>query len=245
MGAIKIFTGLIILFTWNAKPIHSSKNDFKKITAINLIYKMPVVMWDSTIKVLETTYNVYYYEDLIMYKLNYEFDSSVNRETVLEEKRSYYFVFQKDSIYGFKYFIKPSWESNQRLNKDSLLKTNKLESNTYDTLVNYKPDSVYNKRDKIVKVYKDPSNHATNQSEKFDLYFYYSKDLKDIPETFSRKMDNESGMKLYKIIVAARGGYYKEYKLTFPPREFLLEMKEIIIENQEEILRYFKSYKEQ
>ena len=75
--------------------------------------------------------------------------------------------------------------------------------------------------------------------EKFDLYFYYTKDLKDISETFSRKMDNVKGMKLHKILVKVSGGFYKEYNITFPPRELLQEMKEITIENKDEIMNYF------
>ena len=56
-------------------------------------------------------------------------------------------------------------------------------------------------------------------------------------------MDNIGGMKLCKILIKVSGGYYKEFKTSFPPRELLQEMKEITIENKDEILGYFKKYK--
>jgi hypothetical protein len=45
-------------------------------------------------------------------------------------------------------------------------------------------------------------------------------------------MDNEKGMKLIKILVKARGGFYKEFNTNFQPRELLLEMKEISYRKQ-------------
>jgi hypothetical protein len=220
----------------------------EKLTAISLIKKTPIVNWDKSITTLELYYTVYYYKDFVMYKFNYEFDSLYNHETVLQEMRYFLFVSHKDSTYGYKYFFKPHppVNINQRVNKDSLLITNKFESNLYDTLINLKPDSVYNNKNQIIKVYKNPpSPNPAPMVEKFDLYFYYTKDLKDISETFSRKMDNVKGMKLNKILVKVSGGFYKEYNITFPPRDLVQEMKEITIENKDEIMNYFGKYQQQ
>jgi hypothetical protein len=57
-------------------------------------------------------------------------------------------------------------------------------------------------------------------------------------------MDNVKGMKLYKSAGSSKRRFYKEYSMTFPPREFVLEMNEINIENRDEILGYFKKYKD-
>lgn len=217
----------------------------EKLTAISLIKKTPIVNWDKSITTLEIYYTVYYYKDFVMYKLNYEFDSIFNHETVLKERRYFHFVSHKDSTYGYTYFAKPNppVNMNQRVNKDSLLITTKFESNLYDTLINFKPDSIYNEKNQMIKVYKNPpSPNSAKMVEKFDLYFYYTKDLKDIPETFSRKMDNVKGMKLTKILVKVSGGFYKEYNITFPPRELLQEMKEMTVENEDEIMNYFRKY---
>lgn len=245
----KIILSIIIILLGQSKLLNcGDQHASEKLTAISLIKKTPIVNWDKSLTTLEIYYTVYYYKDLVMYKFNYEFDSLYNHETVLQEMRYFYFVSHKDSAYGYKYFAKPNppVNINERVNKDSLLITDKFESNLYDTLINFKPDSVYNNKNELIKVYKDPpSPNPAKMVEKFDLYFYYSKDLKDIPETFSRKMDNVKGMKLYRILVKVSGGFYKEYNITFPSRELIQEMKEITIENKDEILNYFRKYQQQ
>ena len=239
---------LLIIFLGESKLLNcGGQHAFEKLTAINLIKKTPIVNWDSSLTTLEDYYTVYYYDNLIMYKLNYNYDSLVNDEPVLHEMRFFFLVFHRDSSYGYKYFITPNppINVNQRANKDSMLVKNKFESNIYDTLINFKPDSTYNNKDEIIKVYKNPpSSNSATQPEKSDLYFYYTKKLKDVPETFSRKMDNIKGMKLSKILIKVSGGYYKEFNMSFPARELLQEMKEINVENKDEILGYFKKYKE-
>jgi len=224
------------------------KEQSDKIRAITLKQQTPVINRDNSTTIVGGTYDVYLYNDLEMYKLNYRFDSMVNNELVFQEYRDYYFVSHRDSAYGYQYLIKPDKAlfNNVRYKKDSLLKFKRFESDIYDTLLNVKPDSVYRKKEEIVKIYKNPPTVDTvQQVEKFDLYFYYTKKLKDIQETFSKKMDNEKGMKLVKIVVKASGGFYKEFNMTFPPREHFLEMKEIVIENRDEVLKYFKRYKEE
>ncbi|HEY5967824.1 MAG TPA: hypothetical protein VIU35_07580 [Chitinophagaceae bacterium] len=223
-----------------------SDNEFE-LRAINLIKTTPLVNRDNSQSIMENRYNVYYYKDLIMYMFNYRFDSLVDNEMVLQETRYFYFVSHKDSAYGYKYQIKIDETNTHRMRykKDSLLKSYGFESNVYDTLINFKPDSIYNKKNEIIKVYKNPrSGNIAQQVEKSDLYFYYNKELKNISETFSRKMDNIKGMKLYKIVIKVSGGYYTEYEFTFPPRELLQEMKEITIENKDEIMSYFRKYQE-
>lgn len=233
---------IILLFSKLNSSICRNFHTREKLTGISLIKKTPVVDRDSSLIMMENYYNVYYYEDLIMYKLNYTFDSLNNHEHILQETRFFFLVFHKDSVNGYAYFIKPGSFDNRKVNKDSVLKVHKFESDVYDTLINFKPDSTYQDKDNVVRLYKDPPN-AVKQTEKFNLYFYYTKKLKGIPETFSRKMDNLNDMKLTKILIKVSGGYYKEFNTTLPPRELLQEMKELNIENKDEILAYFKRYK--
>ncbi|HET6766256.1 MAG TPA: hypothetical protein VFH08_02615 [Chitinophagaceae bacterium] len=249
MSLNNIILSIIIILLGESKFLNcGDQNPPEKLTAISLIKKTPIVNWDKSVTTFEIYYTVYYYKDLAMYKINYEFDSLYNHDTVLQEMRYLLFVSHKDSTYGYKYFNKPNppININQRVKKDSILITNKFESNIYDTLIHLKPDSVYNNKNQIIKVYKNPpSPNPAPMVEKFDLYFYYTKDLKDVSETFSRKMDNVKGMKLNKVLVKVSGGFYKEYNITFTPRELVQEMKEITIENKDEIMTYFRKYQQQ
>lgn len=243
-----IILSIIIILLGESKFLNcGDQHASEKLTAIRLTKKTPIVNWDKSLTTLEIYYTVYYYKDFVMYKINYEFDSLFNGESVLQEMRYFFFVSHKDSTHGYKYFVKPNppIDINQRVNKDAVLIPNKFESHLYDTLINFKPDSVYNNKNQIIKVYKDPpSPNPARMVEKSDLYFFYTKDLKDISETFSRKMDNVKGMKLNKILVKVSGGFYKEYNMTFPPRDLLQEMKEITIENKDEIMHYFRNYQQ-
>ena len=248
IGIHKLIGSLVIIVVTYIEHFSCGiKSESDKLTAISLRQQTPVINRDSSITMIGGTYNVYYYNELLMYKFNYRFDSIVNNQLVFQEARSFYFATHKDSAYGYKYMVKldKTNTDNVRYRKDSLLKFYSFESNIYDTLINFKPDSIYKQEGEIVKVYNNPpSADSVQQSEKFDLYFYYTKKLKDIPETFSKKMDNEKGMKLIKILVKASGGFYKEFNTTFQPREHLLEMKEIPIENKNEIMHYLRRYQE-
>lgn len=238
----------VLLILSEAKLLNcKNQNDLEKLTAITLTKKTPIMNWDNSLTMIESYYNVYYYGDFIMYKINYEFDSLVEDQAVLQEMRHFFLVFHRDSSYGYKCFPKPNsnLDSNQRVKTASEISSDKFESHVYDTLINFKPDSTYNNKDEIIRVYKNPpSGNAVPQPEKHDLYFHYTKKLKGVPETFSRKMDNIKGMKLTKILIKVSGGYYKEFNMTFPPRELLQEMKEINVENKDEIMNYFKKYQE-
>ena len=44
--------------------------------------------------------------------------------------------------------------------------------------------------------------------------------------------------------MVAHGGYWEQYKQILPERELLLEMKEIPVENADEVLNYFKNYEQ-
>lgn len=217
----------------------------EKLTAISLIQKTPLVNRDKSISIMENYYNVYYYEDLVMYKFMYRFDSVSNNELMLQDVRFFFFVFHKDSSSGHIYYIKsdPLVNYNRRVNKDSLLKRNLFEANVYDSLADLKPDSIYQHKDEIIRVYKNPpSASSAQQTEKYDLYFHYTRKLKDVPETFSRKMDNIKRMKLSKILIKVSGGFNNQFNTTFPPRELLEQMTELEIDDENEIMNYFKDY---
>lgn len=204
-----------------------------------------MVNWDSTLINSNQSYDVYYYQDIIAYKLNYRFDSLVNGKSVLQENRSFLFIFHKDSLFGHSYYLNSNpLLPNERLNVDSVLTKNRFETTIWDTIFNMRPDSSYNDADgNLVKVYFNPVPPKQSH-EKFDLYLYYSKKFNYVHETFSKKMDNVNRMKLYKVRVVASGGYYEEHKMTFPQREYLHEMKEVPAEDQEDIFAHFKKYKD-
>jgi hypothetical protein len=232
-----------ISFSYNTFKFCTIKSADKKIRAIHLIYNLPTVNWDSSIINMNNTYDVFYYKDYIMYRFPYLFDSTVEGKLVLQEERPNYFVFHRDSISGYNYYPRPDPAVHEgKLPVDSVLKYT-FQSTAYDSFFSWKPDSsYYDAEGNLLNVY----NYAATikYPENFTYYFYYSKNLKDIRETFSKKMDGIKNRKLFKIRIIAHGAYYKEYNMTFPQRETLLEMKEVSLQNKDEILTYFNKYKQ-
>lgn len=212
-----------------------------ELSAFTVSNTLPIVNWDGSMTVLSDKYDVYYYGDQVMYQFYYNFDSTVNGKLLLKETRKEFFLLHKDSVWGYRfdpnpYHIVP--DSIYLL--DSIMKNHSFTSHKYDTLLKMKPDTVFTKDGEIQKVYSPPTSDSF--PEKFRLTFHYRKGLNSLKETFSVAMDNVPEMKLSKISIYAPGMFYKQYNMTFPPREYVMEMKELAVENKEEILGYFEKY---
>lgn len=241
----KIAICILVIIPFSYKGFHSCSNKpvYDQVRAVHVISNLPVVGWDSSITEVNTYYDVFYYRNFIMYSFLYRFDSIVNGKRLLQEYRNYFFVFRKDSLFGYVYYPKLNHTMPEgRLSVDSVLTSSSYESNVYDSLLYLKPDSsYYNAEKNLVRVYHHPPKKGN--PENYNLFLYYTTKLKGVKETFSKKLDNVKNMKLFRIRILADEAYHEEYKMTLPKREILLEMKEIPIENQEQVLSYFNEYK--
>lgn len=213
------------------------------IRAMRIIGTMPAISADTSF-VISDSYDIFYYEDLVMYKFHYRFDSLFNGRMIMHESRPNFFVFHKDSVFGYSYYPRPDASTPEgRLSRDTEFDRNGFTPFKFDSAFNRKPDSLFVDNQKhLVKVFNPQSSEK--YPEKFTYYLYYSKKLAGLTESFfSRSMDNEKGMKLFRIRIVAHGHYYDESKVTLPQREILYEMTEIPLENRDEVLGYFDRYK--
>jgi hypothetical protein len=215
------------------------------ITAIHLVNSTPIVNWDSSLTDITKDYDVFYFKDLILYRFMYIFDSSFNRRPVLLEKRNFFFIFHKDSSFGYSYYTdRPDRKSVARENVDSVLNEGRFRTDGYDTLLIRKADSSFINADgDLVKIYKYPSSPTYPENSTF--YAYYTKRLAKIPESLSKKLDNIQYKKLFRIRAVAHGGYYQQFNMRFPEREVLLELKEFENYNKEEVMHYFRIYQQE
>ena len=215
------------------------------LRVIYVVSHLPLVNRDGSVWNHTSFYYVFYYDDIVMYKFNYGFDSTVNGKRLVQEVRNKFFVFQKDSLFGYTYYPAPNHPlGTDRLLVEPALQTNSFRDNKLDSLLNFKVDSSYfDTQNNLVKIYNLPA--SKDYGEKFTVYLYYTKELKDIPETFSEKMDNVKDMKLFKARIVGHGMYYDPDKVYFPERESSNEIKEVPIENREEIIGYFNRYKKE
>ena len=236
------FIGVLFILCGCIQSDKYSLND-DEIYAVNITGSMPAITPDTSFT-MSNSYNIFYYGNLIMYRFEYGFDSLVNGKLLLHEARPNFFVFHKDSLFGYSYYPHPDTVAKDvRISIDTMFKRNAYEPFKFDSAFTHKPDSLYfDEQENLVKVYN--TSASIKYPEKFIYYLYYSKKLAGLNDGFfSRSMDNESGMKLFRIRIMALGHYYEEYKMTLPQREFLYEMKKVPVQDTAEIIGYFRKYK--
>jgi len=221
----------------------------KKIEAIEVL--------DLSASMGETFYRAYYLDDLVMYQSQYlvdssvnqfEFDSSTNKfsnnVTLLSSQwKDRFFIFQKDSMYGYNYDPYRSTEDNLRLKADSIIKF-VSGTNRFDSFLTVKPDSVIWNADKteVKEVYFFPKQENIPLGH---LNMYYSKKLSHLKESFNRIVDNAKKMKLFKTETVFSEFYSEKDKKLWPPIIYKTEMREFFPKNPEEIIDYFNKYKKE
>lgn len=205
----------------------------------------------------ESFYRVYHWGDLVLYQSQYHFDSSEvplkmnspGKETtpsentvLLSEWRSKFFVFHKDSSYGYSYNRHSTIENRKRLRVDSSLKL--IQGwNGFDSVIANKPDSSswLQNHSVLREVYCYLETDSTPSGR---LILMYSKNLDSIKESLNSAVDRIKKMKLYKFQFAINKFYDKRTKQEWPAMEMLgKEMTETTIKNADEITSYFDQYK--
>ena len=204
-------------------------------------YSVPLPKKDGGFLLADTRYDVYYYRDLLMFKVYYTYDSSLNNRSLLREERTYNLVFHKDSIYGQVFYQIPRFDkTRERIVVDSIVRRVRYESDVYDTFSRMKPDSSYMEGDDLVKVYQIEPTAAF--PEKYTYSFYYSPTINPPTEYFSRSMENVKNMRLFKIKMLAHGGQWPNESYRYPERELKLEMSLASNAGKEEAMKYFNKY---
>src|ERR1043165_6485013 len=102
---ISIF--VIIFFSLRNFSSCDSNKDDVSIRGVKLLYHVSILNGDSILN-FDTSYDVYYAGDLVIYKFFYVFDSSVNGNSLKRENRDFLFIFQEDSLFGYLYDPNPN-----------------------------------------------------------------------------------------------------------------------------------------
>ena len=204
----------------------------------------------------ETFYRVYYFDDLVIYQSQYRFDSSVKQlstdsstnkvsshiSSISSQWRNQFFIFHKDSSYGFSFDPYRGSENNLRLRVDSTIMFIKG-TNRFDSFLTVKPDSIIwnaNKSElKEVFLLSRKNNIPEGR-----IGLYYSKNLNHLKESFNPKVDNAKRMKLFKVEAIFNDSYDENGKLVWPSMVDRTEMKEIKTNISEQLREYINNYKE-
>lgn len=201
----------------------------------------------------ENYYRVYHWNNLTMYESQYRFRSRESHlqidstsgqmrsvdTLVLSETRVKYFVYHRDSSYGYSYDPNKKYDG-LRIKVDSAVQLI-TGTNTFENILALKPDSViWNKNRTLLKeVYAFPSSEDAPSSR---WTFWYSKKMNKIGETFSRILDSVKRMKLYKAEYDGETFYFEKGKVQWPAVKSVTEMKVITIDTPDVVRRYFERY---
>jgi hypothetical protein len=236
-----LFLFPLVLFLFKLTSCKNSQVKLRK--GYQIIRTTPLVNNDGSIYEINDKYEVYYLDDVFIYNFYYQFDSAVNGKNLVHESRANIFIYQKDSLWGQLYYPRKNFSnSGRRVSVDSILSKSLFENSKFSFLQISRPDSLYSDTaGNFVKVYNLPVNDSL--PEQSIARFFYNKNFFDYKESLARSMDTSNNMKLFKIVIEAQGYFYKEYNLAFPKREYLTEVKEIEVENKDEILNYVNRYR--
>lgn len=212
------------------------KND---ITAIHYVVKLPLVTGDREYFDFSTTTPIYYFEDLIIYKLPYTFDSlkmtyhiktdSISQEQIMTETRYNYFVYKN----GIWYRSIEQLDSNKILEVDSIVKRVATPLNIQSII--YSPNNTLLERRNLEKgnIVIDKYMPKTKPDETYNdtTLFYYSKAMKPIRFSLSPFLDSLTNAKLYKIQLIYNEAYSEKYSITMPQRDLIYEIKKVNVED--------------
>jgi hypothetical protein len=237
-----IFSTILLALFFQYTPCCDSMDQNSEIRGINFFYHIPFANPDPEKPDMDVQYDIYYYRKIRVYKIYYSFDSLYNDQIVSTTARYYYFIFHIDSSRGKIYGMDTSQQfARKSFPVDSMIRSNSFNSNKFDTLLYSKPDTVRKlKNGDLVKIYRFPTH--PEEPSTYIVHMHYTKGLKGIRESFTSKMDNEPGRKLYRISTFASAAYYKETNLHMPAREYYLVMREIVVKNKKEVMRFVSQY---
>src|SRR5215831_14268856 len=133
---IALMAGLLILCRCKQLDIH-------QVRAVHIEGNIPAILPDTSYTI-SNAYDIFYYDNLTMYKFEYRFDSLVNGKLLLQESRPNFFVFSNDSVFGYSYYPHSDSKSIEgRIAVDTMFKRNAYEPFKFDSTFHYKPDSLF------------------------------------------------------------------------------------------------------
>ena len=250
----RFMMSLFIVFSCILIISFKGVNSCKPGKANNNIIAIEVTISDPILG--EDYYRVYYIDNWIINHSRYQFDSSETQlqidsnsnqlsgkmDLLLSEKRDMFFVFHKDSSFGYNYDANWEMKNNIRLSVDSVLKERTLQPGNLNSILNLKADSISwsDDRSELKEVY---IFQPTKEIPTIRRILYYSKELKHIKETFLKEIDLAKKMKLYKIEGYSEQHYSEKEKRLWPTMKSRSEMKQIPINNLSQIMEYIDKYK--
>jgi hypothetical protein len=192
-----------------------------------------------------TWVHIYYRDNFILYEYPFSYDSSLSnweiteRKELLNEERLYYFIYNKDSSSGIKY---EQQSTQNNLPVDSMLTVMGVGERGLDSFSQVKPDSSFaNKKAGTLKeVFRHKGTKGT--VDNFTISLYYSKNLNDIPASFSSTLDKAKKMKLVQIEILFDQASMEAQEKKISKRDYRVQMVRYQPKDLDVINAFFDRY---
>lgn len=190
---------------------------------------------------------IYYYQGLTAYKLTYRLDSLDTLGNLIGSQKKYrFFVYKKGDTHGYFYNSSDSKLGN-KVPADSMLKHG----------IWCEANNLYaGFSENIIKLVATNSNKDSGTLHEFYVYrrkndstisgnfsFSFSDKIKGIEYSLSKELDSLKSMKLYNVKMEGHIQYQKNGKSIYDTLRTVEDLKEIVVIDSAEILRYFNRYK--
>lgn len=226
--------------------LNKSKLIFADIQGIKVTQVFPKINNDGALQGYDTSsVYIYYYKNMILYKMPYEHNLIVNNKLEKSEIRHHYFIYTKGDSLGFNYDDYKS-ASIQQVPVDSIFKNEWIkQTKLYPIIYNNNATMIYKKTNKdsgtLYEIYSIKGK--TDPGLSGSLFLMFTNELKNINYSLSKELDSISKMKLCSVKIVSDKRYFKGYSVTMDSYESSYKIEKILVANYPEDLIYFDRYK--
>jgi hypothetical protein len=197
-----------------------------------------ILNYDTTVDI------IFACNDIRVSKKIYPYQLIEDGKIIKTENIARFFVFQKDSIYGYVYDTTIGI-INSRQHIDTATGLNVILNNAIENDFNkFLPKKIKFFKDSINSNYKEIYEIKIEEDSTIKLIWEltFNEKYKNYPQSISKYMDSLSKSKLVEIKSYNPSRYLKQYNLTMDAFEFIYKMEFVEIEDKTEIFRLIDLY---
>ncbi|MCX6315999.1 MAG: hypothetical protein NTW29_01810 [Bacteroidetes bacterium] len=250
----KVFTipFLISIFANCGSNRNYSNSSSDEIREVKIEISFPTLSTGNQFIIVKDSQFISQYKDFVVWQFPYnkEFNSNVfdRDDNIIEHKfikteiNVQRFIYKKGERFGF-YFDSLQDNTGLKCPIDSFMNVRfKINENL-----------LFNKNDNLVKKKSEPDgviNEVYSRMVKTDKWdcdtnnLFFSEQFKEIPFSFSRKLDSISGKKLFRIHQISNGDPTNEMPFFRQRREVVMELKNNPVKNKWELISFINSVTE-
>jgi hypothetical protein len=221
-----------------------NRNEDKSIDAYQITQIIPDFDGEGRIHGYDTSnVQVFYFKDLILYKLMYLHSLTENDVVkIIDERRTHYILFKRNEQYGFD-FDEHKTPFKRAILVDSAFSGEwSKQTKLYPMFVNLLPKLITSRSngDSLIETYKMRDKKDSIDAAECELKFTSS--IKNIELTLSRELDSTKNMKLYELSFVANPEYMKSYGIVSGKYYSYYHLEKLKDFDREYIMKLFDSY---